>query len=146
MKIETELKLEELHLAISEAKKKMLKESKAIFNTVAKELFETHEQLEEFSWTQYTPYFNDGGTCHFSVNEALINGEEGATEWTIKYARKNKESQEEITALEKLAEITSDVQELLDSIGEECLEEMFGDHAQITVTKDSVVVDSFEHE
>jgi hypothetical protein len=146
MKTETKLKLEELHLAISEAKKKMLKESNAIFNTVAKELFETHEQLEEFSWTQYTPYWSDGETCYFNVNDAMINGEEGISDWEVKDARKNKESQEKIAVLENLVEITSDVQELLDSIGEECLEEMFGDHAQITVTKDSVVVDSFDHD
>ncbi len=44
--------------------------------------FETLEEMgvERFSWTQYTPYFNDGDPCEFIVNEELIelviNGEE----------------------------------------------------------------------
>lgn len=37
-----------------------------------KQLFEDFPDLEWFSWTQYTPYFNDGDECTFRVNSDLI--------------------------------------------------------------------------
>jgi len=52
--------------------------SKTVFTESSQELFEKHPLLESFSWTQYTPYFNDGDTCSFGVNEVprrvTING------------------------------------------------------------------------
>ena len=41
---------------------------KWFFNSI----FDTFPTLEWFSWTQYTPYFNDWDTCEFSVHD--ING------------------------------------------------------------------------
>lgn len=34
----------------------------------AQELFAKYLQLKQFGWNQYTPYFNDGDACEFSVN------------------------------------------------------------------------------
>ena len=52
--------------------------SETVFTESSQELFDKHPLLESFSWTQYTPYFNDGDTCSFGVNEeprrVTING------------------------------------------------------------------------
>jgi hypothetical protein len=32
-------------------------------------------------WTQYTPFFNDGEPCEFSVHDALLNYDDGNEEW-----------------------------------------------------------------
>lgn len=65
-----------------ERKEALNKEISAISQTVfaesSTELFNKHPLLQSFSWTQYTPYFNDGDICSFGVNEepsfVTING------------------------------------------------------------------------
>src|SRR5688572_27883088 len=32
------------------------------------EWLEDHPEIQQISWTQYTPYFNDGDECTFGVN------------------------------------------------------------------------------
>lgn len=49
--------------------------AKANFNKMVQELFIKYPELNSFSWTQYTPYFNDGEPCEFGVHEVdEING------------------------------------------------------------------------
>jgi hypothetical protein len=43
-----------------------------LFNMQIKELFSKQPVLNSFSWAQYTPYFNDGDECTFSVNREYI--------------------------------------------------------------------------
>jgi hypothetical protein len=62
-----------------EAIDKLLKEKVyQLFQQEVEELFREHPDLESFTWSQYTPYFNDGDECVFSVNRESIgiNGEE----------------------------------------------------------------------
>ena len=51
---------------------KLRKEAKAkvesIFKVTALELFVEYPDLKSISWSQYTPYFNDGDPCYFSSN------------------------------------------------------------------------------
>ena len=35
-------------------------------------LFENYPDVEAVRWTQYTPYFNDGDTCTFSVHDGYV--------------------------------------------------------------------------
>jgi hypothetical protein len=54
--------------AFEEKKKAMLAEIQKEFPTMFVDLFKQAPNLKSFGWTQYTPYFNDGDTCEFSVN------------------------------------------------------------------------------
>lgn len=48
-------------------------EGKNIFYAEAKHIFEKHGDIvDTFGWTQYTPYFNDGDPCEFTVHELFI--------------------------------------------------------------------------
>ena len=63
------------------------KRNEQFFKEAVGFLFEQHPVLTSFSWTQYTPYFNDGDECTFSANidYPLVNGiYEG--EWELKDA------------------------------------------------------------
>src|ERR1044072_5669755 len=49
-----------------------------VFNSGAKAVFADNPIIESFAWTQYTPYFNDGEPCIFSVKRdynIYVNGE-----------------------------------------------------------------------
>lgn len=43
---------------------------------IAQQAFESADWLQEITWTQYTPYFNDGDECVFSVNDIWFCGGE----------------------------------------------------------------------
>lgn len=57
-------------LAIREEMKRLREKAKKtsqnVFNAESGKLFEDHPDLVSFSWTQYTPHFNDGDPCTFS--------------------------------------------------------------------------------
>lgn len=49
-------------------------QARDIFAGGAKEIFEKYgDKVGRFGWTQYTPYFNDGDPCVFSVNDLFIH-------------------------------------------------------------------------
>ena len=52
---------------IEEQKKAMVAELQTEFPKIFEELFAKSKLIDSFSWTQYTPYFNDGETCEFHV-------------------------------------------------------------------------------
>lgn len=96
----------------------------------SQELFAKHPELETISWTQYTPYFMDGDTCYFSANTeyAEINGEE--IEWDD----------------DKKNQMEKDVEDFLDTLDHDTLEDLFGDHVKVTITKDGVNVEDYDHD
>jgi hypothetical protein len=121
------------------------REGKAILKGVLDQFFTKFPNVDSIRWEQYTPYFNDGDACTFSVNEPYVrlkgtseNCEDGDNEdryhsyWSIRES--NKELSEELELL------SNELQEL-----EEVLEHM-GDHAQITATRTSIEIDEYEHD
>ncbi len=71
-------KLNDIHKQIEKLEKQAEKESSKLISKGFKELFKKHPELESFSWTQYTPYFNDGDECIFSAYTSylIINNSE----------------------------------------------------------------------
>jgi DNA repair exonuclease SbcCD ATPase subunit len=71
-------KLNEIQKQIEKLEKQAHKESSKLISKGFKEIFKKHPTLESFSWTQYTPYFNDGDECVFSAHTDYIsiNGSE----------------------------------------------------------------------
>jgi hypothetical protein len=73
-------KLNDIQKQIDKLEKQAEKESSKLISKGFKEIFKKHPELESFSWTQYTPYFNDGDECVFSAHTDYIsiNGSEEA--------------------------------------------------------------------
>lgn len=66
-------KYKELANTIAEAQKKIQNETQVIIGELFKEFFEKHgEKVYAIHWTQYTPWFNDGEACEFSVNDFCL--------------------------------------------------------------------------
>lgn len=93
-------------------------------------MFAKYPELKTISWTQYTPYFNDGDPCTFRANTEYpdINDED------IPYADKNR------------TPMQNEVVELLETFDGEELQQMFGDHVRITMTKAGTEIDSYDHD
>lgn len=62
-------KLSEINEQYEAAKKRFKDEGKAALADAFGEFFAKHPEATAILWTQYTPYFNDGDVCTFSVHE-----------------------------------------------------------------------------
>jgi hypothetical protein len=71
----TEMKKEyaNLQAQIGELNMQMQKKSKDLMKAVLADFFEKYDSIvKNIYWTQYTPFFNDGESCEFSVHDVWI--------------------------------------------------------------------------
>lgn len=130
-------KFKALQLKLDKAKQDMVAEAKIVFNDITKELFEEFPEMNSFSWEQYTPYFNDGDECTFSVKSySLCINEISNDEISdaITYGRDSYPAQNV-----ELVPASKAVQEFLDAAPEEMMEFVFGDHVTVTIKRDGTI-------
>ena len=118
------------------AAKTVENEMKEIFTS----FFEDHPEVTIIWWTQYTPYFNDGDTCVFNMNEVVISSDKPAR---IKKANYPDD-------LSNLVYLNNDsdyrkFSKLLYSL-EEIWHEIYGDHVSIKVTPKGITVEEVDHD
>jgi hypothetical protein len=127
---------------IAALKKQIDAIAKDAFREQCQDLFATQPALIAFSWTQYTPYFNDGENCEFGVNtdspDIQVDGEEDLDEFYYSSYSKTPPTPRDLVGME--------VVKFLQVYGEDDLLSMFGDHAKVTVTRSGVDVESYDHD
>lgn len=152
-----------------EAKKEAAKVVQEAFKESAAEVFAKHAKLESFGWHQYTPYFNDGDECVFGthIDEPDINGQQS---WDIEALRETirrptgrtievsgfsgrieKQQQYENVANEafdpELKAASDAVRGFLGGFDTEDFRDMFGDHMEVTVSRDGTIsTEQYEHD
>jgi len=154
--------LDEKNKEIAKLKKSLLEESGKFFDEFRKDIFKSYPEITSFSWTQYTPYFNDGDSCTFSANTDYItvNGdsiddckwynENNVTNWGT-YDRNLKQYIGKVEVPnpnfdKRKAEATEIILDFLSKFDSDFYESRFGDHVSITVTADGIETDEYEHE
>lgn len=143
--------------------------SQNLFAEGVKAIFDTYPDLIAVGWSQYTPYWNDGDPCEFSVHESQIQwkgvtdqddfeDEDYGDEWLhdlngYEYQQKmhNKYPKEKYYIMKDENEVqmhkaVDDVNAILREIDESTMEEMFGDHVFVTVTKEGVTTEGYDHD
>ena len=139
--------------------------AQALFKETTKKFFEGNPGVTAVIWTQYTPYFNDGDTCEFSVNDPNFTnaneeqlgeftrwGEyEGEDEsvwsessWGFEYAKKNNPNASfegvDMKSIEKFSKMIQSTEM------EDVMKAMFGDHVKVTATREGFNVDDCDHD
>lgn len=139
-------RVEELRGKMSELREEMAQQAKDAFHECVRDLFEEHPTLIEFSWRQFTPYFNDGDTCYFGARTGEIGlrtaddeSEEFGNYDTYDWVEGEK-VQKDLTPFQKagLAALA-----VLEAFDEDNYESMFGDHCKIVVTREGVEVNDY---
>lgn len=129
-------------------KKNLINDFRQSLNTLATEIFKTVPQLKAISWIQYTPYFNDGDECRFSIREIIYYNY--SPEQVLRYAE-DFDEEDHIDGqwayneydLNK-ANLSSEVIDFLKNFEStiysnlEFVKEIFGDHTKIVWTIDGV--------
>jgi len=121
-------------MAAFDAKRKSLTEElQKQFPDLFKEFFVKHDWVNDFMWHQYTPYFNDGDECVFSVD----NGEDSLSINGIEWYDGKKENRE----------VYQELAEILTAVPEEFYKDLFGDHVEVTVKRDGTIEkEEYEHD
>lgn len=151
--------------ALQEQIKALQAEAAEQIKPLLQQFITDNPQVSKVFWTQYTPYFNDGDTCEFRLNDiqflfgddeadeddegyysfgnAIENGQRGyrydgkfePSEWLPTLEQCSVETQAACEAL----------QEELSGL-EDALKTLFGDHVKVIVTKDGVEVEEYDHD
>jgi hypothetical protein len=120
---------------IAKARQEMQDLAHSTFRSCSKSIFDEFPALESFSWTQYRSYYCDGGPCsfyaHYEDGMFLVNGTvcEGIPEDNPLYAAGDK------------------IYNLLSQFSRDDYQELFGEDAEVTVTRDKITVEQYtDHE
>lgn len=142
--------LQDLQAQYEEKAKKI---GKPAFVELATPLFECCPELEAIVWTQYTPHFNDGGACTFSIN--LYDGfyskkavEEAGEDFDYDDGDIDGYGNDahKLTAAQKKV-FKSFEDFLTGTIGEDLAERVFGDGVKVTLWRDGKIdVDDYDHD
>jgi len=142
--------------AFNKKKQDLVEQLRKKFPTMFKDLFEQSEIINSFTWRAYTTYFNDGDTCTFSVHCDYpdINGENIDDlewyDWKVKYYLKGEERFQNLLEENpqiniKESKIIYDFIDILESIPEDFMLDLFGDHVEVTLNRDGTInVESYE--
>lgn len=159
---------------INKQKEELVSQLRKDFAPALKPLFEkSNGKITSLGWTQYTPYFNDGDECIFSVNTDLdygikVNNEDldsseffkNNTYVLSRYLRKDGSYEEWIKRYPKdtlntetmkeelyLYNILLEFQDILESIDDEFFKDLFGDHVEVTIFADGTVsTEEYDHD
>lgn len=124
--------IEHLIKEYQDAKAAMLAKVKDALIPSFNKYFEKYPTLDSFAWNQYTPYFNDGDTCEFSVNP---------------YVDINNIDEGDLESNSTEAEISNDIRQLIEQIPEELMLDIYGDHVKVTIHRNTFVqVDQYDHD
>lgn len=111
------------------------------------DFFTANPTIEAVGWTQYTPYFNDGDACVFSIHcvYARVKGQseipladtnmsEETEGWTSSYGLEG-DAKEAVKKLEAKMESCQDVFEII-----------FGDGVEVIATSEKFIINDYAHD
>ena len=129
---------------LEKLKKKYAEECKNTLIPEFKKIFDKYPQVKFFAWTQYSPHFNDGDECIFSANidnySLYINGVDGDGACD-EYAMA---SSIDLNIPQNIRdEITKEICNITNNIGNEILEYMFGNHVKVTVYPNKIETENY---
>lgn len=162
MKQSIQDKLNEINQARQNYQALMQQHGAALVEEMAKGIFDTFPCVRAIRWTQYTPYFNDGDPCYFKLHEARIALNEDfmkslqASEkqclyechddfMEFSYRLAEHPNTPAAQVLKKIEEALGEFQGVLNDLSE-AMEEVFGDHQQITITRDGTEAEEYSHD
>lgn len=117
------------------------------------EIFEAYPEINAVTWTQYTPYFNDGDECIFSVNEFSITDATDDAINDINYGEFYGEGDPPELLMTSYDDRDKKYQKIWDietfslsELGREFFKETFGNHVKVIATRGGIDVLEYYHD
>ena len=154
----------------AELKRKFQEQAQGLFKEITKEFFDKNPGITGVVWTQYTPYFNDGDTCEFSVGDLTFTNAPLDELSDIRWGEYEGETEGVWAAdnvgyiLESDREYHQDTKNMIIAAGgvdaasctlfskavgssemEDVMQAMFGDHVKVIATREGFDVEDYDH-
>ena len=119
------------------------------------------KDVEAVKWRQYTPYFNDGEACYFSVYGVSVKPVDGDDEagdyedgfldsWETRPESRYDHNKREYIFLEEPSELYKAFSPFSSAVEgghfDNLLNQAFGDPAEVTATRDGFEVEFYDHD
>lgn len=156
---------------INDAREAMLEKLRPRLKEIFIPFFEKYPEVKFIGWPQYTPFFNDGDACEFRVNPLVLSTNEDGVDCfyegegdlpyksCVRDYEAGKASDWATTEVEKAISVFGNLQRVKEcmndfeglqksfqNIPEDILKELFGDHASVSVSRDGIDVEEFDHD
>jgi hypothetical protein len=133
--------------------KEVQENGEKILKEAFKEFFDKHPEVESLRWNQYTPGFNDGDPCTFTVGELMFrtydmkkiaDGEADKPEET--YYEDDDDCYDCSYGNEYDPVLKQDIRNLSENLSdaEDILLKVFDDNMQITVTRENITAEEYD--
>jgi len=117
------------------------KKCETLLKQAFKEYFIKHPDVDNIRFTAYTPYFNDGEACYYSVGEFyVILKADKCTDECFSHSYDDHQSCENASK-----EALSDAG-VLNRISSDIFMMVFGDHVKVSASIEGFQVDKYDHE
>lgn len=127
------------------------------FNITIKEIFDFIPEVTYVTWTQYTPYFNDGDTCEFRVGDISFTNASKEELDNVYYGEYDGEDEsvfvypcwrkEEVPLTEEQKKVIDDFTKICNSrTFEDIMLFTFGDHVRVIGSREGFSVEEYEHD
>lgn len=154
---------------LEKMKEEMQAKMKAQFDVIVKDFFKIVPKMKAIAWAQYSPYFNDGDECVFSVNDVSVLSfvpeyvsydydDEDEEDYDEEDETENSEEKEpriiigdyysnsnEHMVTEKELKACKAVQEFI-SQNEDLMHDLYGNHVGVIITENGAKVSDYDHD
>jgi hypothetical protein len=140
----------EIKKTIEEAQEK----AKEALIAELKDVFVRHPDLKVIKWTQYTPGFNDGDPCYFTIGDVTASNYMGVNaygEWEGDDEHDEENEPADLLVFSLDYNVPQGFEDLAplgkfinSGTGKDVLEFMFGDGVTVVVTADGVDTDEYD--
>lgn len=145
--VSNEERYKNLLAEIENLRKQATNAGKTYFTERSQDIFEQFPEIASFAWTQYTPYWCDGDVCEFGVNDYFDVTTVDGDEWEdVSTHYQHPENSPYYRPKTREDEVGDALSAMVSSVDEETMKEMFGDHVKVTVSREGIEVEEYEHE
>jgi hypothetical protein len=129
------------------AKAKVKEAGAAAVGALFKQFFAEYPSVTAIGWTQYTPHFNDGEPCEFSVHDFYATTKEGVDFEAVSslYDDEDEHGFADSYSIKDKG-IKAAVARLERSKDDDLFESAFGDHAMVIATPRGFHVSEYSHD
>jgi hypothetical protein len=122
------------------------------FPALVKDFFAAVPQIKSVTWTQYSPYFNDGDACTFSVHDVYFATDDNEDLESYRDADSDGVFSGDMYSLRKKTFLTKEQIEICNkldtmiSCNEDTMESMFGNGYIIVLRPDGIETQEYDHD
>lgn len=163
--------LNNLTTKVKALEKELYEKGEQAIKDALKDFFAHYPAVKSIKWSQYSPFFNDGDACVFSVHEPFVEfndirylRQEVLPEYQVEqswdslkqeYVTRNAYSDTELLDrwyqsydLKEDSDLADHLCELHNSLSsiETAMEGIFGNHVEVFCTRDGITVEEYNHD